>query len=175
MFKKLLVEFIGTFLIVFYQSYSIFTNDRLSYTNVFTTFFLYSTLVYSFKDVSGGFFNPVLTLSLLAVKQHSYLEYIMMIISQIVGIGLQILLSTLLVVKHAESPEMMQNYSYTNVQLFFEAFFLVWIYEALFSSFKAPKYISGVAIGGYYALISLCFTKNFAQYINLGINVFLAL
>ena len=68
MIKKLSIEFIGTFILVFYLINFIYADAIYIHLNGFGVFFLISALVYAFKDVSNAHFNPLLTLSLLIVN-----------------------------------------------------------------------------------------------------------
>ena len=92
--KKNLAEVIGTFLLVFLGTSAIvalggaFTNGAVSigYIGIALAFgFSLVVLAYTLGPVSGGHFNPAVTIGLVAARRHPVRDLVPYIVSQIVG------------------------------------------------------------------------------------------
>ena len=68
MFKLFLYEFLGSFVITFFGAFS-WINNLDSFISIASTyFFLILGLTYASKKISGAYFNPILTISMLFTK-----------------------------------------------------------------------------------------------------------
>jgi len=92
--KKYVAELIGTFLLVFLGTSAIvalggaFANGvpTIGYVGIALTFgFSLVVLAYTFGPVSGGHFNPAVTIALVAARRHPVRDLLPYIVSQIVG------------------------------------------------------------------------------------------
>ena len=71
MLKLVFYEFMGSFIITFFGAMSRINNQDNFLAISLTYFFLVFALTYSAKKLSGGYFNPILTLSMLMSKKIS--------------------------------------------------------------------------------------------------------
>jgi len=92
--KKYVAELIGTFLLVFLGTSAIvafggaFANGvpTIGYVGIALTFgFSLVVLAYTLGPVSGGHFNPAVTIGLVAARRHPVRDLLPYIVSQIVG------------------------------------------------------------------------------------------
>ena len=92
--KKYVAEFIGTLLLVFLGTSAIvafggaFSNGAptIGYVGIALTFgFSLVVLAYTLGPVSGGHFNPAVTIGLVAARRHPVRDLVPYIVSQIVG------------------------------------------------------------------------------------------
>ena len=81
MFKLFLHEFIGSFIITFFGAFSRINNLDSFLAISSTYFFIVLGLTYASKKVSGAYFNPILTISMLMTKKISTKRCIFFIVA----------------------------------------------------------------------------------------------
>lgn len=168
MLKNMLVELIGAYLITFIMAFSRITNTN-DYLIIGITYFLVvASLTYAFKNVSGGHFNPILTISLIFSRQTSIKKATLYVVVQLLGS----ILAGFTVYALYNVPEDVNDFSYGEPRLkedqrtlgafleFLVAFLLVYVYNAIMCNISAPKHIYGAAIGSVY-IVGLLTLSNY--------------
>ena len=160
MSKKLVSEFIGTFILVFAGCGAIVVETltgSLGHLGIALTFgFVVSALIYTFGHISGAHFNPAVTISFAFMKEFDKKDVISYILAQILGAILACLLLMILFLEEAKSAKELAYYgatipSGTWYQSFGFEFILTFILMlVIYGSAvhgKAIKSFAGLAIG----------------------------
>ena len=89
MYKKLIAELLGTFILVFAGTGAIMINDiaqAIGHVGIALTFgFVIVALIYSFAHVSGAHFNPAVTLAFWSMGEFNKRNVIPYIAAQVTG------------------------------------------------------------------------------------------
>ena len=90
MVRRLLAEFIGTFALVFAGTGAIvandFSNGAVSHVGIAITFGLVVMIfIYALAEISGAHFNPAVSFSFLQLKKLKFNDFILYVLSQLVG------------------------------------------------------------------------------------------
>ena len=154
--KSYVVEFLGTFILVFFIGMCRITSKEDLLSVALCTFFMMTSLVHTFFHLSGSMFNPILSLSLIITKQIKFSVAIVYCLAHLAG---SFMAGTILFLinrgketgNYYGSPQM--NAAMRTEGMVFEMismFFLVLIYNFFMSNASAPKNVYGTAIGGVY-------------------------
>ena len=161
MLKKMLLELIGAFLITFVMAFCRVNNPSDYLTAGITYFLVTASLTYAFKSVSGGYFNPILCLSLIFSKQISVKKALAFSIMQLLG---SILAGFAVYGIYVPSEDAGKDINYGEPRIkedskligafleFLAMFMLVYVYSSIVCNIRAPKYVYGAAIGGVYSM-----------------------
>lgn len=159
MIKPAIMELLGAFVITFFGCYSRLNNEDDFFAIGLTYFLLISGLTYAFKNISGGQFNPILSVSLIITNQISAIKGILYFVCHIVGsilAGIIIFLVTEGDELNYGEPVINEDQKSMGASLeMISMFFLVYMYNSLYSDTNAPKDIYGGAYGGIY-LFCIC-------------------
>ena len=158
--KKLVSEFIGTFILVFAGCGAIVVEGltgALGHAGIALTFgFIVSALIYTFGHISGAHFNPAVTISFTVMGEFDKKLVIKYIFAQITGAILACLFLMLLFMEEAKSAKELAYYGATIpsgswYQSFGFEFILTFILMlVIYGSAvhgKAIKSFAGLAIG----------------------------
>lgn len=158
--KKLVSEFIGTFILVFAGCGAIVVESltgALGHVGIALTFgFVVTALIYTFGHVSGAHFNPAVTISFAMMGEFDKKDLFKYILSQILGAILACLFLALLFLEEAKSVKELAYYGSTIprgswYQSFGFEFILTFILMlVIYGSAvhgKAVKSFAGLAIG----------------------------
>ena len=161
--KSFIVEFIGTFVLVFFMGMSRFLNQQNLLIVGLVAFFMISALTHTFAHVSGAHFNPILSLCLTITNQITIVNSIIFVICQMAGAFLAGLLIHFLSTfpgRNIEDAIPMINDDKRLIAVVLESismFLLVFVYNAVMNNPAAPKYIFGAAIGSVYLVCIVSF------------------
>ena len=159
MIRQMLVEMIGAYIITFTISFCRINNPDDYLSIGLTYFFVMASLTYTFKNVSGAHFNPVLTASLIFSRQATFKKAALYIIMQLLGS----VLAAATVFALYPQPADVENFMYglptmrDNEKLigsfleFMAMFLLVYVYSSIICNVAAPKHIYGAAIACIYS------------------------
>ncbi|MEA2018730.1 MAG: MIP family channel protein [Campylobacterota bacterium] len=158
--KKLISEFIGTFILVFAGCGAIVVESltgALGHVGIALTFgFVVSALIYTFGHISGAHFNPAVTISFALMNEFDKKDVLKYIISQISG---AILASLFLLLLFLEEAKSMKELAYLGATLprgswyqsfgfeFILTFILMLVIYGSAVHGKAIKSFAGMAIG----------------------------
>ena len=158
--KKLVSEFIGTFILVFAGCGAIVVESltgALGHVGIALTFgFVVTALIYTFGHISGAHFNPAVTLSFAVMGQFDKKDVLPYVTAQIVGALTACLFLLLLFLEEAGSTKELAYYGATIprgswYQSFGFEFILTFILMlVIYGSAvhgKATKSFAGIAIG----------------------------
>ena len=156
MIKPALMELIGSIILTFVGNFSHLNNHDDFFTIGMTYFFLISALNISFKNISGGQFNPILSLSLIITDQISIkkgaLYFALHILGSIIG-GFLIFLIHNDDLNKENFGEPVINADQKTMGAALEMlsmFLLVYMCNSLYSDINAPKDINGIVYGAIY-------------------------
>ena len=152
--KKLLGEFLGTFILMFVGTGAIIVNYQSKSITPLGISLLFgliiAALIYTFRHISGAHFNPVVTISLFLLKDMSLIDTIKYIVAQIIGAIAAS--STLLVlfgnVDKLGATQTTVSWQKTFIIEFILTFILILIVLSSAVHKKAIKSLSPIAIGG---------------------------
>lgn len=163
MFKQILLEAIGAFMITFIMAFARINNGE-DYVYIGVTYFLLvSSLTYAFKSVSGSHFNPFLSLSLIFSRNISAMKAITYAAVQLAGS----ILAGFIVFIIYKAPEGVKEVFYGEPRMLdnqkligtflesFAMFLLVYVHCSIACSIRAPKHVYGAAIGGVYGMAAI--------------------
>lgn len=158
--KKLVAEFIGTFILVFAGCGAIIVESltgSLGHAGIALTFgFVVTALIYTFGHISGAHFNPAVTISFAIMNEFDKKDVLKYIVSQIGGAILACLVLMLLFLEEAKGANELAYYGATLprgswYQSFGFEFILTFILMlVIYGSAvhgKAIKSFAGLAIG----------------------------
>ena len=158
--KKLVSEFIGTFILVFTGCGAIVVESltgALGHVGIALTFgFVITALIYTFGHISGAHFNPAVTISFTIMGEFDKKDMLKYILSQILGGIIAALFLALLFLEEAKSISELRYYGATLprgswYQSFGFEFILTFILMlVIYGSAihgKAVKSFAGIAIG----------------------------
>lgn len=168
------LEFLGAFAITFFGAYSRINNADDLLAVGLTYFLLVSSLTYAFIKLSGGQFNPILSLSLLVTKQISPLKAIVYVAFQLLGsfvAGLFLFAlyhsPTQLINRYYGEPMLNESHKFIAVSLdMISMIMLVFVYSTLADQ-SNYRHIFGVAHGTVYLTNTLAFGHLSGGCINL--------
>jgi aquaporin Z len=158
---KLFAEFIGTLALVLIGCGSaVLAGDKVGYLGISLAFGLTVTVfAYAVGGISGGHFNPAVTLSQVLTKKISYIEGLYYVIAQIVG---ALCGSGILILISGQSAKLGQNLAgsvYTQNTSFIAelvfTFLFVYIILGVTSSYSHNKF-APIAIGLMLTLAHIC-------------------
>lgn len=158
--KKLVSEFIGTFILVFAGCGAIVVDSltgALGHVGIALTFgFVVTALIYAFGHISGAHFNPAVTISFALMGEFEKKDVWKYVFSQILGAILACLFLALLFVEEAKSVSELGYYGATIPRgswgqsfgfEFILTFILMLVIYGSAVHGKAVKSFAGIAIG----------------------------
>jgi len=158
--KRLVAEFIGTFILVFAGCGAIVIETltgSMGHVGIALTFgFVVTALIYTFGHISGAHFNPAVTISFAMMKEFDKKDVLNYILSQLGGAILACLVLMLLFMEEAKTAKELAYYGATLprgswYQSFGFEFILTFILMlVIYGSAvhgKATKSFAGIAIG----------------------------
>ncbi len=158
--KRLVAEFLGTFVLVFAGCGAIVVESltgSLGHVGIALTFGLVVTaLIYTFGHISGAHFNPAVTISFALMNEFSKKDVLRYIISQLGGAILACLVLMLLFFEEAKTAKELAYYGATlprgswyqsfGFELILTFILMLVIYGSAVHG-KATKSFAGIAIG----------------------------
>ncbi len=128
-YRKILAEFFGTFCIAFIGLGTIYFSDDANEIVIAIAFgFAVSSAIFTLGHISGGHFNPAVSLAMLIDKRLSVKEFFIYVVSQFSGA----LFGILLLLVGAPEVEVFSGLNDFHIILFFEMFITyVFVYVIL--------------------------------------------
>tara|TARA_B100001057_G_scaffold100230_1_gene97202 strand:- start:257 stop:895 length:639 start_codon:yes stop_codon:yes gene_type:complete len=148
--KKMISEIIGTFALLFFGCGSIlFLGESVTIINIAFAFGITVTLIaYSLGSISGAHLNPAVSIGMLISNKITFPDFILYIISQIIGALLAVILLSLLSFDVKSASTVVGSYGVLTAIIFelIASFFFVFLILRISSDSNTVNF-SGLIIG----------------------------
>ena len=163
--SSMAVEFFGSAFIVFIGTFNRLNNPEDTFTSATIYFFLYATLISTFSPLSGGLFNPMLTLVLFIFKHIKTTAGLLFIVSQLLGSVLGAfaaanIIQSSSIQENSEIPQPLLRANHAYLGAVFEGIIvllLALVFGCTYLNIRTPKFIIGFAMGGIYFVGKMAF------------------